>query len=88
MCRSSESDNVLQMRFYGGRNLAKAERDLVLETLKQCSNNRTQTAKVLGMARSTLDRKLKRYAAAGVPVPSAQNGGFRLARGAGLLSTH
>jgi hypothetical protein len=39
VCRSSESDNVLQMRFYGGPNLAKAERDLVLETLKQCSNN-------------------------------------------------
>ncbi len=34
------------MRFYGGRNLAKAERDLVLATLKQCSNNRVQTAKV------------------------------------------
>jgi hypothetical protein len=70
--------------FYGGRNLAKAERDLVLATLKQCSNNRTQTAKVLGMARSTLDKKLKQYAASGVPVPPAQNGGFRLAHGASL----
>jgi DNA-binding NtrC family response regulator len=64
------------MRFYGGRNLAKAERDLVLATLKQCSNNRTQTAKMLGMSRST-DKKLKQYAASGVPVPPAQNGGFR-----------
>jgi Bacterial regulatory protein, Fis family len=68
------------MRFYGGRNLAKAERDLVLATLKQCSNNRVQTAKVLGMPRSTLDKKLKQYAASGVPVPPAQNGGFRAAR--------
>jgi hypothetical protein len=68
------------MRFYGGRNLAKAERDLVLATLKQCSNNRVQTAKVLGMPRSTLDKKLKQYAASGVPVPLAQNGGFRAAR--------
>jgi hypothetical protein len=75
--RSRESRNVLQMRFYGGRNLAKAERDLVLATLKLCSNNRTQTAKMLGMARSTLDKKLKQYAASGVPVPPAQNGGFR-----------
>jgi hypothetical protein len=65
------------MRFYGGRNLAKAECDLVLATLKQCCNNRAQTAKVLGMPRSTLDKKLKQYAASGVPVPPAQNGGFR-----------
>ena len=72
------------MRFYGGRNLAKAERDLVLATLKLCSNNRTQTAKMLGMARSTLDKKLKQYAASGVTVPPAQNGGFRPARGANL----
>src|SRR6516162_8088476 len=78
--RSRESGNVWQMRFYGGRNLAKAERDLVLATLKQCSNNRVQTAKVLGMPRSTLDKKLKQYAASGVPVPPAQNGGFRAAR--------
>ena len=75
--RSRESGNVSQMRFYGGRNLAQAERDLVLTTLKRCSNNRTQTAKVLGMARSTLDKKLKQYAASGVPIPPAQNGGFR-----------
>jgi len=73
-----ESGNVSQMRFYGGRNLAKAERDLVLATLKQCSNSRAQTAKVLGMPRSTLDKKLKQYAASGVPVPPAQNGGFRV----------
>ena len=72
------------MRFYGGRNLAKAERDLVLATLNLCSNNRTQTAKMLGMARSTLDKKLKRYAASGMTVPPAQNGGFRPARGANL----
>ena len=65
------------MRFYGGRNLAKAERDLVLETLKQCRNNRTQTAKVLGIPRSTLDKKLKQYAASGVPVPPAQKGRYR-----------
>jgi hypothetical protein len=30
--------------------LPKAERDLVLATLKQCGNNRVQTAKLLGMA--------------------------------------
>ena len=64
------------MRFYGGRNLAKAERDLVLATLKQCSNNRVQTAKVLGMPRSTLDKKLKQYTASGVPVPPAQTAAF------------
>jgi DNA-binding NtrC family response regulator len=51
------------MRFYGGQNLAKAERDLLLATLNQCTNNRTQTAKVLGISRSTLDKKLKQYAA-------------------------
>jgi len=81
-----ESGNVLQMRFYGGRNLARAERDLILATLKQCSNNRTQTAKVLGMARSTLDKKLKQYVASGMPVTPAQNGGFR-EQAAGIACT-
>jgi hypothetical protein len=65
------------MRFYGGQNLAKAERDLLLATLDQCTNNRTQTAKVLGISRSTLDKKLKQYAASGVPVPPAQKGRYR-----------
>ena len=65
------------MRFYGGRNLAKAERDLVLATLKQCTNNRKHTAKVLGIPRSTLDKKLKQYAASGVSVPPAQKGRYR-----------
>jgi Bacterial regulatory protein, Fis family len=65
------------MRFYGGRTLAKAERDLLLATLKQRTNNRKQTAKVLGIPRSTLDKKLKQYAASGVSVPPAQKGRYR-----------
>jgi len=54
-----------------GRTVADVERDLILETLKYCLGNRTRAAGVLGISIRTLRNKLSDYAAAGMPVPSA-----------------
>ena len=54
-----------------GRTVAEVERDLILETLRHCLGNRTRTAAVLGISIRTLRNKLNDYAAAGMPVPSA-----------------
>jgi DNA-binding NtrC family response regulator len=37
-----------------------AEKDLILATLRRCKNNQTQAAKLLGIGRNTLWRKLKK----------------------------
>ena len=37
-----------------------AEAELILETLRRCKNNQTEAARVLGIGRNTLWRKLKR----------------------------
>jgi DNA-binding NtrC family response regulator len=47
-----------------GTTLAEMERQFLLETLERCGGDRVKTAKQLGIARSTLWRKLKRY---GIP---------------------
>lgn len=52
-----------------GRTLADVERDLILETLAHCGDNRTRTAGILGISIRTLRNKLKDYAARGVAVP-------------------
>jgi hypothetical protein len=65
------------MEQYPAMSRFECERDLTLTTLNQYGNNHTQICKVLGMPRSTLDKKLKQYAASGIPVPPAQNGGVR-----------
>ena len=40
---------------------ALAEKELILETLKKCHNNRTLTAEALHISRKTLFNKMKRY---------------------------
>ncbi len=44
-----------------GTTLEEAEKQIILETLKQNRGNRTQTAYVLGIGRKTLHRKLNEY---------------------------
>ncbi len=44
-----------------GVTMADAEREIILQTLRQCEGNRTMTAKVLGIGLRTLQRKLKEY---------------------------
>jgi Nif-specific regulatory protein len=41
--------------------LAEVERRHILATLRQTGWNKSRTARVLGIERSTLDRKIRRY---------------------------
>jgi len=63
-----------------GRTVAEVERDLILETLKDCLGNRTHAANILGISIRTLRNKLNEYAADGAPIPPA--GGGEAMRGA------
>ncbi len=44
-----------------GRTLKEAEKEIILHTLEDEAGNRTQTAKILGISRRTLQLKLKEY---------------------------
>jgi len=44
-----------------GRSLKEVEREMILQTLDDMGGNRTQTAKILGISRRTLQLKLKGY---------------------------
>ena len=44
-----------------GRSLKEVEKEMILKTLDDMSGNRTQTAKILGISRRTLQLKLKEY---------------------------
>ena len=45
-----------------GRRIEDVERTLILNTLRELSHNRTETAKRLGISRRALQYKLRRYA--------------------------
>jgi two-component system response regulator HydG len=44
-----------------GRSLKEVEKEMILKTLDDKGGNRTQTAKILGISRRTLQLKLKEY---------------------------
>jgi two-component system response regulator HydG len=44
-----------------GRSLREVEREMVIRTLEEAGGNRTQTARLLGISRRTLQLKLKEY---------------------------
>ncbi len=46
---------------HGGLTVKEAERELVVQALKECNGNRSLAAKKLGMSRRTLHRKLHLY---------------------------
>jgi transcriptional regulator with PAS, ATPase and Fis domain len=54
-------DKNFKVRFEGNLTLADIEREVILQTLKRKNDNRTQTAKALGIGIRTLQRKLKQY---------------------------
>jgi DNA-binding NtrC family response regulator len=58
-----------------GRTVAEVERELILETLRQCHGNRTHAANVLGISIRTLRNKLHEYADDGVSIPPPAGGG-------------
>jgi two-component system, response regulator FlrC len=57
-----------------GRTLAEVERNLILDTLRHCSGNRTRAAHTLGISIRTLRNKLNEYAADGASIPPARCG--------------
>jgi len=60
--RGEELDmNVEPLDVRPGRSLKEVEKDMILRTLEEHANNRTQTAKTLGISRRTLQLKLKEY---------------------------
>jgi len=52
-----------------GRSVAEVERDLILQTLRHTSGNRTHAATILGISIRALRNKLRDYAAEGLAVP-------------------
>jgi len=60
------SENV----FRTGQSLEEMEKSLIMETLKQCNGNRTQSADVLQISIRTLRNKLNLYKEQGVDIPS------------------
>jgi DNA-binding NtrC family response regulator len=52
-----------------GRTIEAVEKDMILETLRQCRGNRSQTAIVLGISIRTLRNKLHEYERGGTPIP-------------------
>ena len=52
-----------------GRTVAEVERNLIIDTLRHTSGNRTHAATVLGISIRTLRNKLKQYSDEGVAVP-------------------
>lgn len=53
-----------------GRTVADVERDLILQTLRHCSGNRTQAAALLGISVRTLRNKIRQYHEEGTEVPA------------------
>ncbi len=54
-----------------GRTVADVERDLIIDTLRHTSGNRTHAATLLGISIRTLRNKLRDYAGSGVKVPAS-----------------
>jgi len=54
-----------------GLSMAELEKRHILRTLEEQGQNRTRTAKVLGIGRRTLQRKLEEYKEDGEDVPPA-----------------
>ncbi len=44
-----------------GMPLKEVEREIIIQTLADTEGNRTQTARILGISRKTLQNKLKEY---------------------------
>jgi two-component system response regulator FlrC len=57
-----------------GRTVAEVERDLILNTIRYTSGNRTIAAAILGISIRTLRNKLRQYGEEGLPVPQPSPG--------------
>jgi Nif-specific regulatory protein len=61
LATASESQMDVGPNSYQPISLAEVERHHILATLKATGWNKSRTAKILGIERSTLDRKIRRY---------------------------
>lgn len=61
--RFLDDETTLFVALEPGMTLADFERLVILQTLKRHSQNRTHTAKALGIGIRTLQRKIKQYGA-------------------------
>ena len=61
LATASESQMDMGQPVYQPISLAEMERHHILATLKATGWNKSRTAKILGIERSTLDRKIRRY---------------------------
>ena len=59
--RQTEEKSRNSARSSQAESVPKPEKDRILEALDQCGGNRTRAAGSLGMDRSTLWRKMKKY---------------------------
>ncbi len=59
--RFLDDESTLFVALEPGMTLADFERLVILQTLKRHSQNRTHTAKALGIGIRTLQRKIKQY---------------------------
>ena len=60
--QSIESNDKITLKYGALKNtLAEIEKKIILDTLNECNDNQTETAKVLGIPRMTLYRKLKSF---------------------------
>lgn len=59
--RYLDDDSTLFIALEPGMKLADFERLVILQTLKRHSQNRTHTARALGIGIRTLQRKIKQY---------------------------
>lgn len=71
--RYLDDDSTLFVALEPGMTLADFERLVILQTLKRHSQNRTHTAKALGIGIRTLQRKIKQYSAEQSPQQNRLN---------------
>jgi len=59
--QGAQNGNQLMVSVPSGMTLRDVEREVIVQTLADTEGNRTQTARILGISRKTLQNKLKEY---------------------------
>jgi len=57
----AEDEDLPRVAVPSGMTLKEVEREVILQALEEAEGNRTQTARILGISRKTLQNKLKEY---------------------------
>ncbi len=59
--QGAEGEELPGVAVPSGMTLREVEREVIVQTLEETEGNRTQTARILGISRKTLQNKLKEY---------------------------